>query len=616
MRLALVAILAVAAGLRFAGIGFGLPLALRPDEQVFREAVARMAETGDLDPRRFEYGGPLFHALYGVTWAAHATARLVDAAAAGTFPEFARRPEVVIPIQRALSACLGVATVLLAWSAGRRLAGEAAGLAAAALLAVTFLAVRDSHFGTVDVPAAFASMAALLAILRAANSGTRGAFVLAGLLSGLAAAVRYVPVVLALPLWFAAWRAGRARGLGPLRAAVGPRALLSLAAMIAGAILAGPYSIVSFDELRAGFASAWFVGGQSNFEPLVRLREIAVTGLVRAADWPLAAASAVALAVALIGPNPAARILAIFVVAYVAALSAGTNFFLRWLNPVIPPLCVLCGALVARATRDWKHGGAWCAAIVAALGVLPAVRSVGIDRLFLRDTTLQQTAGFFEEQVPADAVASCPNPGVARMLGGRIRLVPWDPHALAAHPEWWAVVPRHPFPQIGRDPAWVGVVFRGAADVECVARFPAIDAERWDDAEFEAGDHFFYPLRGFGALERAGPDVDDPEGAPAPERRRPRPGRRRRSSRSPSARRRSASRWARPMASTCSVTTSGFAPEPEAAAGRFLGPFACGREPLDLPLTQAIRGRYVLQAATVGPTGLGRWSDPVVVAIE
>ena len=57
MSVAVLAVLAVAAGLRFAGIGFGLPLELRPDEEVFRQAVARMAETGDLNPHRFEYGG-------------------------------------------------------------------------------------------------------------------------------------------------------------------------------------------------------------------------------------------------------------------------------------------------------------------------------------------------------------------------------------------------------------------------------------------------------------------------------------------------------------------------------------------------------------------------------
>lgn len=614
-RVALLAVLALAAVLRFAGIGFGLPLELRPDEEVFRQAVARMAETGDLNPHRFEYGGALFHALYGVVRGVHAIARLVDPSAAGTFEDFAKRPSAVIPIQRSLSALLGVATVLLAWKAGRRLGGEAGGLSAAVLLAVLFLPVRDAHFGCVDVPAAFASMAALVAILRAVDAGTPGSFVFAGALAGVATGIRYVPVVLALPLWFAAWRAERACGRGALRAAFGPRVLLAAASMIAGALLSAPYCVLAFEEFRSGFQGAFFVGGQSHFEPLGRLRDVALTGLPRAADWPFTAAAAAALLVALFGRDPAARTVALFVAAYAAALAAGTNFYLRWLNPVLPPACALVAGLFARATRSWKHGAAACVALTAAAGALPAFRSVGIDRLFLRETTFEQVAEFARDRIPGAASISCPAPGIARVLGGQVRLAPWDPHALAALPEWWAIVPRHPFRDVGRDPAWVSAVLRGEARVESLARFPAIDPARWDQVEFEDADFFFYPLRGYAAVERAGPDFEVLRVSPRP-----------RDPATPGPPPPVVSVVVRrdsihvDLGAPYGIDVLGyyvrFAPEAAAASGAFLGPFPCGREPFDLPLTRAIRGRYVLQAATVAPAGLGPWSASAIVVIE
>jgi hypothetical protein len=218
------------------------------------------------------------------------------------------------------------------------------------------------------------------------------------------------------------------------------------------------------------------------------------------------------------------------------------------------------------------------------------------------------------ERVPQSAAVACPNPGVARVLGGALTLVPWDPHALEARAEWFAVVPRHPFPDIGRDPGWVSAILRGD-DVETVARLPALDPDGWDDVELEVTDFFFYPLSGFRRVERAGPDIDVLRVRPRP-----------RDPATPSPPPPTIRVDVRPasirveLGAPFGVDVLGyyvrFASEAAAAAGQFLGPYPCGREPLELPLTRAIRGRYVLQAATVVPTGLGRWSESVPVAIE
>jgi 4-amino-4-deoxy-L-arabinose transferase-like glycosyltransferase len=615
-QLVLIAILALAAGLRVAGLGFGLPLELRPDEQYFQEVVARMAATGDLNPHRFNYGGPLFHLVFFATRLVHAVLAAFDPGGAGTFAEFAARTVPVALIQRSLSALFGIATVLLTWHTGRRLGSDPAACAAAFLLAVLFLPVRDAHFGTVDVCAAFVSTAAITLLVRAAQSGRRADFALAGAAAGIATAVRYVPMVLAVPLAFVAWGAERAAGRGLVRAAVGPRVLLGGAAMIAGAVLSGPYMVLAFDEFRAGFADVFFAGGQTHFTPAARFREIALTWLVQAADGPFVAVAALAAALALVSRSSAARAIALFVVLYVAALCAGTLFFMRWLNPVLPSLCMLIGWLVAGVVRRRRHAAAWSAVIAVAIGALPAARAIGIDRLFVRETTLEQAVRFLADRVPAGIPVACPNPDVARILTSSRPLAVWDPLALAASPEWYAVVPRHPLPWIGQDPGFVSVVAAAAGDVEPVATFRAFRPSRERDATFEDADFFLYPLRGFDALEAAGPDIEilrvrsrpdraaGPQGPPPP--------------------------VISVRASPASIHVSfepppgvdvlgyyvRFASETDVQNGVFAGPFAFGPDPRDLPFTKAIRGRYVIQTATVARSGIGRWSEPVPVVID
>ena len=201
--------------------------------------------------------------------------------------------------------------------------------------------------------------------------------------------------------------------------------------------------------------------------------------------------------------------------AYAAALAAGTFFFFRWINPILPPLCVLIGWLAARVAQRLPRPGLVCAAIVAGLGALPAARSIAIDRLFLRETTFEQAARVLAERVPAGAPIACPDAGVARILGSSVAVTPWL--SIEERPEWWVVVPRHPLPGIGQDPGWVSAVLAGAGDAEQVAELRAFRAVFVERGRVRDRRLLLLSAARLRRARARGPRHRDPEGAVAPE---------------------------------------------------------------------------------------------------
>jgi 4-amino-4-deoxy-L-arabinose transferase-like glycosyltransferase len=99
---------------------------------------------------------------------------------------------------RLVSIACAVATVGATFALGRRLYGPRVGLAAAALLAVAPLHVRDAHYATADVPAALFATLAVLAAARTLEDGRARAAAWAGFAAALAAATKYQAGVVAL----------------------------------------------------------------------------------------------------------------------------------------------------------------------------------------------------------------------------------------------------------------------------------------------------------------------------------------------------------------------------------------------------------------------------------
>src|SRR3990172_290937 len=231
IRLSLFAVLVLAAGLRFTGLGFGLRHHPHWDERAFVEAVEQMRLRGDLDHRFYEYPGLFVYALH---------------AALAFLPQDALHSPAAYLLARGVVAGFGVLSVALVFLLGRRLAGTGTGLTAALLLAVSPLDVANAH--TVRPDVALQALV-LLSLLGFAGLGASPRSDLwAGLAMGGATAIKFTGVLLGPSYLLARWHApGRSAKRVMLTALV---ALLVLAA-------ATPYAFVHGKQFLAGVGVQW-----------------------------------------------------------------------------------------------------------------------------------------------------------------------------------------------------------------------------------------------------------------------------------------------------------------------------------------------------------------------
>jgi hypothetical protein len=187
----LLIILAIAAIVRYWGISFGLPNYLcRPDAEVVINVSMKFL-TGDLNPRFFVY--PTFHlyllsVLYlGYYLMGKLTGKYLSVA--DFFWERQLDSTNIDLINRHLTAFLGVLTVAVTYQVTKRLWGSLAALH-----------VRDSHFGTNDVPNAFWILSALLFIVKSYQEPSLRNYLLAGIMAGLSASTKYTGVLMVFPM--------------------------------------------------------------------------------------------------------------------------------------------------------------------------------------------------------------------------------------------------------------------------------------------------------------------------------------------------------------------------------------------------------------------------------
>ena len=207
--------LILAAGflLRVFNLQAGIPYAVGIDEPAIMTTVVRILKSGDFNPRFFEYPTGYIYVQLG--------AAIVNFLV-GAMRHSWKAVEQVGPSDfylwgRFITAAIGTATIALVYQAGLRW-GPRVGLAAAGLLAVMPMHVRESHFVLTDVPMTFAVVLTLLLSLRASEQATLRAFVAAGAAAGLAAGIKYNALVaFSMPLAaaLALERGGACRALPP-----------------------------------------------------------------------------------------------------------------------------------------------------------------------------------------------------------------------------------------------------------------------------------------------------------------------------------------------------------------------------------------------------------------
>jgi hypothetical protein len=323
---------------------------------------------------------------------------------------------------RVLTAILGTLTVLVVFEMGRRAFDARTGVFAATGMSVAFLSVRDSHFATIDVPLTLACSLTLLAVIRLAQASSalpsislppaassslslplRGragwGWVLPGALLGLATGIKYTGAFLV-----AAILAGSRRRLVPiLLIALGVFALTSPFLFLEPALFAHGLRSITQHLAQPGAG------------------EIGWIHLVRVALWQglgpvLFLLSLAGVVVALWRRTRADWILLSFVIATYVVLGAGSSVFVRYADPLLPPLLVLAGRAVSEVLRVTVQRRVEIATAIAVLviGVSSLPHDVTYDLLIGRTDTRTLAFDWLASHTqPGDRVAAGYFPGPA-----------------------------------------------------------------------------------------------------------------------------------------------------------------------------------------------------------
>jgi hypothetical protein len=443
--------------------------------------------------------------------------------------DYVERPLPFVVAGRLVVVAFAIAALVLVAHLGEALGPPHAGVAAAALLAVAFVHVRESHQVWPDVPAGTLTLAAVAAAVAALRRSSLAWSAAAGVLGGLAIATKpsTFPVVAPVAL-------GALCGEGT----VVHRAARAVAGGVAGGLsyaIASPYVVLAFRTAHAFLSRQYaltFGAGQGTL-PLGRL-------LVLGLDVPLVVLAAVGL-VASIRRRPFGTwlVLASFPVGYVLVLVASTRLFLRYLAIIAPFVALFAGhavMTVAQALAPRAAGAAAMAGIVL-LAARPALLAVAYDRFLALDDTRRLAGAWIAEHVPDDADVVIPNP----RHYVNPTLPPNDLELRERHPrEWqavrvrlrdgvrrWTVTYQGPAQQI-REPSArdrfvvtaghptlfgfictpLGVVATlQAVGARPVARFDGTPPVLPSDVVYDPIDADYVPLRGWNALIRPGPNL-------------------------------------------------------------------------------------------------------------
>jgi len=519
----LLAILALAAFLRFTALDFGsaLPYA-RPDENRIAGYADWLAtETPDPARQRPSFAYPaLFPRL--VAWARPGVELLWPP------PPDAPAHVTAHRAARVLSATAGVATVLLLFLLARRVAGGAAGLLAATLLAVAPLHVRDSHFGVTDVALGAATTATLLLLAASQHWPRRRRFLLCGAALGVAAAIKQPAIWLLAPFLLEALRPAvdAAPGIAPGSRLAAAARTLGLAIVVAAVafLVLNPGAVV---EPRRFLAENWFElthksEGAADFAQrgwITHARATLPWGL----GWPVALALVPGALLLLTRRSRAGAIVLAFALAWYVGMGSGTRTFARYMVPLLPVAALLAAvalqSLAARLPARLRLPATL--AVLAALAFPGARAATTGNRLLAATDSRTLTADWLAAQLrdgervlwidrytwpfPPGHDARFDlrdGPALARELPPEVAPIDalrgggWSHVVLADH---W-LTSHQALPEALRAAI--------APALEEVARFGPLAEPRQRDSvspSFDRGDLFFVPLAGFDGFVRPGP---------------------------------------------------------------------------------------------------------------
>jgi hypothetical protein len=523
-RLLLVIVL-LALTVRVWGVGFGLPFFDTRVDETTMAAPAVGFLSGDLNPHDFMYPTGFRYALAG-TYAAWflIASRFGVYASLEAFAN--RRFETIAPffyMSRGLSVLMGTLTVWWVFLICRRLFDETVATVAALFLALAYLHVRDSHFGTSDVSMIGLVVLSLLAIIRWQESGTLARAAVAGFLVGLAASVKYNGLGAGVPFAVAVverlFARDRASRISLLRAT----GLLTAfgAAVGIGFFGTSPYALLDWHRFVTDVAAQGAILAQGHGLRTTRgWIHHATVNLPAALGWPLYVAGLTGVVGLLVTRWRQAIVLLAFPLAYYAVTGSGYRVFARDSLPNVPFLCIAAAWLVSTLVRaniapSRRTAVAWTTGALAVALIAPSALNVWrLDRIFVRADT---------RVVAAATLPSLITPwSLIYQSGEAYGHVPFDisrpplvvdecmfdetknEFAPDGKLPAWIILPRSPLVVYSRVPEGVERIVK--AQYELVRRIPASTDDH--PRVYDQQDALFLPLSDLSGIYRLGPSFE------------------------------------------------------------------------------------------------------------
>jgi hypothetical protein len=465
-----------ALALRVVGLQYGLPAVYNMDEVAIMARALSFGK-GTLNPENFLYPTFYFYVLFGwvgaylgLVWLSGGVSS-VEALKQSYFTN----PTGIYTAGRLLGAVCGALGVAAVFRLGQRLFDARVGIVAALFLAVSPLAIRDSHYVKHDIPATLAVVIAHLAIIRiwpvASPAGrARSDLMLAAAACGVAFSTHYYCVFLALPLAcviYLRWQHAGWRAVGwqlVIAGVVSTLVFFSLSPFI----LFDP--VVAWRDIVANREIVMDRGlDQGAFAPARQYLEMIWTDSMGRPVIALAASGAMWMVVA---DRSRAVVVLLFPLAFLGFI-ANTAPATRYLNPVLPFIAILAAWMLARLSDRLRAPRPlfWLAA--GACAVTPLAASLESNRFFRQDDTRTLAQRYVEANVPAGAtvliqpysVVLTPSreaviESLTRNLG----------HPEAASPKYQIQLSLEPYPEPGYRLIWLG---RGGLDVDKIYVDPA-----------------------------------------------------------------------------------------------------------------------------------------------
>jgi 4-amino-4-deoxy-L-arabinose transferase-like glycosyltransferase len=339
-------ILLLAFIVRWIGLGFGLPDDFRPDERNIVEAAIKFGATGDFNPHVFVYPSLYYYVLFIVDLVYYVILFLFYQTGWQQFWYTPlSEPTAIVTLARLTTVFFGVGTVYLLYRLGKDAYNKQVGLLAAVFLSLTYLHVRDSHFGTTDVPTTFFFTLALWFAIRLFQKPELKNYLWFGLSAGLAIGTKYNTGMILVALLTSYYLFIRKINISAKESRKKYSYYLAIAIFASGFafIISTPFALFDFPTFKSDFMANVHnlrYGHRGIDLGLGWWYHLKFT-LYHGLGLPYLFAAGIGLAYALWKRTEMDYIIVLQTICYYVWISSGKTVFVRYLIPLMPLVAIL-----------------------------------------------------------------------------------------------------------------------------------------------------------------------------------------------------------------------------------------------------------------------------------